>query len=1142
MILEHIRDNRNDKIETEEATHHLSLINHYQPPCSRDISVFSPTSWTITHKDPVEWRKLPSFQEEIPPYSFCTTPYGRMFSGQMGVTWESDPDKQRKTLKEYFGALIPGKSLVFLYANHGNPLTEEKHRRVLIGVARIREIGEQSFFPTTRRFREPQPIWARRITIDHPEQTLKLPYQEYMEQGFDWSSILCLAPESVREQFSNVSELLSDDEAVIVLEVLLNSLRTVVEENLVPGRWESHLEWLNKVLSETWRSRGRYPGLGGVLEHLGARKGTTYQFKVLAPLSMIEDPRAHVLRIIDGDGFPETEFRRDLELARASWIGLKARRKEFLKTLSLFELSKAQVERVANSESRLEAGVEADDQALINNPYILCELDQGGDGETPISFEQIDHGVIPPSDIPEHWEDYPIVPPNDRRRIRALLCDVLRTAASKGDTLLSLPEALSRVRARLPSERRCNPDSELILESEEFYRERLMLTRSGSGRWLVSLQKIKRMEVEISQEILGLLQSAPRSSRNIDWSIELTNTLGPVGISRLDPDIELQARNEKTVALQNLYDSRFSVLTGRAGTGKTLLAETLLGVLKREGEDLLLLAPTGKARVRLQEMTGMIAKTIHQFLNENGWLKNLGGGSWAFLEKGGKKASRATILVDEASMVSLDLLATLFRAIDFSSVRRLVLVGDPNQLPPIGPGRPFVDIVHWLDKSKERQKSHSHLRERVRHEKRDSEALRLSDGYTTEDPTPNDDEILSKVATGYSGGDLEVHFWKTPSELYKRLDERMFELLEFGRNSEEPYASFNKSLGIDRSDGRNPESWQILSPVRMQPYGTEEINRKVQEKYHRGMIEHSKRNPSSPRPFGDGQIVYSDKVIQLVNGQRSARNEAQEDVTGYVANGEIGYVRRTSKGPRKTQDGILVHFSSQSGLDYWYFRPEVGENLELAYAITIHKAQGSDFGVVFLVVPEKSQVLSREIFYTGLTRFRRKLVLMVERDIGTLRKYRSLVRSETLIRNTDLFEEIVRPDNVDTPFPEMLIHRTKANVLVRSKSELVIANILTGLGITYEYEKPLEFSPSDFRLPDFTINYQGRSFYWEHLGMLNRPAYKEDWIRKKEWYASHGLTDRVITSEERPGGGIDSIEIEEIARDRILLEYVGSSA
>jgi hypothetical protein len=245
-------------------------------------------------------------------------------------------------------------------------------------------------------------------------------------------------------------------------------------------------------------------------------------------------------------------------------------------------------------------------------------------------------------------------------------------------------------------------------------------------------------------------------------------------------------------------------------------------------------------------------------------------------------------------------------------------------------------------------------------------------------------------------------------------------------------------------------------------------------------------------------------------------------------------VRFTSKGPTKNQDSLAVDFSSQPGLGYIFYRPEIEENLELAYAITIHKAQGSDFDIVFLVVPERSQILSREIFYTGLTRFRKRLVMFVEKDIGTLRAYRSLSRSETLLRNSNLFTDIVRLDGVDFLFPEKLIHRTKANVLVRSKSELVIANILTDMGISYEYEKPLEFGLNDFRLPDFTISYRGKTVYWEHLGMLSLPTYKEDWLRKKAWYESHRLTDKVITSQETPDGGINSLEIEQIARERIL--------
>jgi hypothetical protein len=123
------------------------------------------------------------------------------------------------------------------------------------------------------------------------------------------------------------------------------------------------------------------------------------------------------------------------------------------------------------------------------------------------------------------------------------------------------------------------------------------------------------------------------------------------------------------------------------------------------------------------------------------------------------------------------------------------------------------------------------------------------------------------------------------------------------------------------------------------------------------------------------------------------------------------------------------------------------------------------------------------------------------------------------------------------PYSEKLVHRTKTNVLVRSKSEVVVANILTSLGISYEYEKPLEFAPNDFRLPDFTIRHQGKVFYREHFGMLGLTTYR-DWMRKKAWYEAHGLLDNVVTSQEDPDGGIDSIEIEGIARTKIVTERV----
>ena len=212
--------------------------------------------------------------------------------------------------------------------------------------------------------------------------------------------------------------------------------------------------------------------------------------------------------------------------------------------------------------------------------------------------------------------------------------------------------------------------------------------------------------------------------------------------------------------------------------------------------------------------------------------------------------------------------------------------------------------------------------------------------------------------------------------------------------------------------------------------------------------------------------------------------------------------------------------------------------LDLAYALTVHKAQGSDFDVVFLIIPQEATTLSRELIYTGLTRFRRKLVLLIEKDIKPLLQLRSPERSDTQLRNTHMFALALRPDDVQKPYPETLIHRTQKGDAVRSKSEVVVANILHSLGISYEYEKPLysRSNSKDFRLPDFTASFEGDIYYWEHLGMLSVPSYREAWKKKRQWYGDNEYADRLIISEDGPDGSIDAARIEEIARERILQE------
>ena len=137
-----------------------------------------------------------------------------------------------------------------------------------------------------------------------------------------------------------------------------------------------------------------------------------------------------------------------------------------------------------------------------------------------------------------------------------------------------------------------------------------------------------------------------------------------------------------------------------------------------------------------------------------------------------------------------------------------------------------------------------------------------------------------------------------------------------------------------------------------------------------------------------------------------------------------------------------------------------------------------------------------------------------------------------------MFTLALRSDEVKRPHLETLIHRTRQGVAVRSKSEVVVVDILDALKISYADEQPLysRSDPKDFRLPDFTASCEGSVYYWEHLGMLSVPSYRKAWDRKRQWYEDSGYADLLITSGEGPDGSIDAAWIERIARERILEE------
>lgn len=1076
--------------------------------------------------------------------------------------WIHEAANQSALMNGFAAHLRKEESLCFFYAKHV-PFVEGTGR-ILIGVGRINNIGSLKEYDRSSDGMRGM-IWERPVQHSIRPQSpdgFLVPYYEILQRAaedpsLDLERFTAKAPDEHWDEFSYASELVTHDGAIAAL----LSLETALErmESELGILTSSQRAWIQVELVRLWKVRGPFPGLGAVLSVFGLSRGIFVAHALQQQAGENIDPWPLVDAAFDAPGtvLPK-ELHRDLKELAPTWKGLTTERKALLRLVSRFELTTGQAATLYDEGSRQKCRWSASDRDILQNPYRIYEISRHDpDG---VRLLAVDRGVFPEDTV---RLKHPLPSPSgldsavDLRRVRAFSIAALEDAALGGHTLLPIDKAVDAISSR-PVRPVCPVTGDMLsARVADMHPE--VVSAPIDGAIALQLKRYQSIRAEVRKQVEGRI-GGKRHTVGYRWLDLLNEKFGPA----FDNE-EIRARAEKAAALTELAEARFSVLAGPAGAGKT----TVLGILCTQpeirSEGLLLLAPTGKARVRMQELAGGgggKALTIAQFLNQHG---RYDGRAGRYIMSDRPKASGfGTVIVDESSMLTEDMLGALFDAL--SGVKRFIFVGDPAQLPPIGAGRPFVDIIAKLRPADYESRfprvstGYAELTIERRQIGAERPDLRLARWFSTTPPSAGEDDVFFAGAEEHPS--IRFVEWEQPEDFQRKLVDVLVAELKLA--GPEDSRGFNKALAATVSGDydyfnatRNGitgsvsavEAWQILSPLRGMPFGVSDINRQIHERFRAGFLKLASQPwRSIPKPLGAERVVYGDKVINLGNHRRDGRRVyPQEGAIGYLANGEIGIavgLWQTRKNPKI----LKVEFSSQQGFTYDFygsdFREEGDAALELAYALTVHKAQGSQFKLVILVLPEGHPILSRELIYTALTRHQDRVVVMHQGARTILKEFTAPHRSETARRMTNLLQPchmLEFPQAKGSLFlQEGLIHRTSTGVAVRSKSELIIFEELRHAGFQPEYEKALTLGNTT-RYPDFTIDDEisGRTVYWEHLGMLDREEYRLSWERKLAWYRANqvlpaeegcGANGMLVISQDSSAAGFNLVKVQESIR------------
>jgi len=389
------------------------------------------------------------------------------------------------------------------------------------------------------------------------------------------------------------------------------------------------------------------------------------------------------------------------------------------------------------------------------------------------------------------------------------------------------------------------------------------------------------------------------------------------------------AQNQKD-AIKEALISGMLIITGGPGTGKTTIIKSIINLLTNESYDILLAAPTGRAAKRMSEATGFEAKTIHRLL-EIGYTSK--EEELVFARNEDNPIDADVVIIDEMSMIDILLMNHLLKAIEPGT--RLILVGDVDQLPSVGPGKVLQDLIN-----SEMVKTVK-LREIFRQAE---ESLIIVNAH----------KINNGQKPVLNNKDKDFFFVK--------------------RNSADDIV---KTI-VDLCTRRIPSTYgfepmrdiQVLTPMRKGVVGVGNLNIELQK------VINPKDKRKKEKVFRDFLFREGDRVMQIKNNYKLKwKKDDREDTEGTgVFNGDTGIIRKIDNEDQK----IVVCFDDDKIADYEF---SILDELEPAFAVTIHKSQGSEFPVVVVpIFPGPQVLMTRNLLYTAVTRARNLVILVGSKD------------------------------------------------------------------------------------------------------------------------------------------------------------------